>query len=102
MKKVIFTGNIPYSQIQKTYRDADIFINSSLSEAYGMPILEARAVGLPVVASHVGGIPEIIKHGETGLLVNPGNEVNLSQAIIELLKDKELRENISQKSSQEV
>src|SRR5207249_11719992 len=47
--------------------------------------LEAMARGKPVVATQVGGIPEIIQPGVTGLLVPPGNDATLAQAIASLL-----------------
>jgi glycosyltransferase involved in cell wall biosynthesis len=53
--------------------------------------LEAAAAGKPVVASHVGGIPEIVDHGNTGLLIPPGDTAALVQALTQLLGDPDLR-----------
>jgi glycosyltransferase involved in cell wall biosynthesis len=63
----------------------DVFVMPSLSEGFGIAIVEAMAAGRPVVASAVGGIPEIVKQGETGLLVPPGDPVALAAAIRDLL-----------------
>jgi glycosyltransferase involved in cell wall biosynthesis len=52
------------------YRDADIFLLTSDWEGTPNVVLEAMASGLPVVATRVGGVPEIVRHGETGLLVD--------------------------------
>ncbi|TMC72679.1 MAG: glycosyltransferase, partial [Chloroflexi bacterium] len=52
---------------------------------FGLAALEAMARGKPVVATQVGGIPEIIQPGVTGLLVPPGNDATLAQAIASLL-----------------
>lgn len=49
------------------------------------------AAGVPVIASNIGGIPEIVQDGETGLLVSPTDSQTLSQAIIRLIKDEDLR-----------
>ena len=50
-------------------------------------IYEAMAAELPVVASRVGGIPELVVHGETGLLVPPGDAEALAKAVVALLKE---------------
>jgi glycosyltransferase involved in cell wall biosynthesis len=47
----------------------------------------AYAAGKPVVATRVGGLPEAVRHGETGLLVAPGDEGALADALVELLRD---------------
>ena len=52
-----------------------------------MVVLEAMAAGLPVVATNVGGTPEIVLHGETGLLVEPGDAFQLASAMITLLQN---------------
>lgn len=63
----------------------DIFVLPSLSEGFGIAIVEAMAAGRPVVATTVGGIPEIVRHGETGLLVPPGDPGSLAWAVRQLL-----------------
>jgi glycogen(starch) synthase len=52
-------------------------------------------VGLPVVASDVGGIPEVVRHGETGLLVPPGDADCLAEALDRLVGDPHLRARLS-------
>ncbi len=69
----------------------DIFVLSSLSEAYGYVIHEAGLAELPVIATNVGGIPEIIENGVSGLLIEPNNPQALSQALDTLLSDEDLR-----------
>jgi glycosyltransferase involved in cell wall biosynthesis len=63
----------------------DIFVCPSLYEGFGIAIVEAMAAGRPVVASSAGGISEIVVHGETGLLVPPGDAAALADAIAALL-----------------
>jgi glycosyltransferase involved in cell wall biosynthesis len=64
---------------------ADIFITPFLDTIgivdYPMSMVEAMALGKPVIATRVGGIPEIIKHKETGLLINPENVSELVEAV---------------------
>lgn len=93
---VFFTGFIPYKHMINHYQHADVFINSSFSEAFGLPILEAMACELPVVASRVGGIPEAVENGESGLLVEPGDSTELARAILRLLCDENLRRSLTE------
>jgi len=68
----------------------DIFCMPSLNEALGYSLLEAVASGVPVVASNVGGIPEVITHGKEGILVEPGNAQQISQAVEKVMNDDKL------------
>jgi glycosyltransferase involved in cell wall biosynthesis len=70
---------------------AQMFALSSRSEAFPRSVLEAMRAGLPVVASDVGGVREAVAHGETGLLVPPGDAEALRAAIARLAGDASLR-----------
>jgi glycosyltransferase involved in cell wall biosynthesis len=100
MRQISFLGYVPYTKLPEVYRNADLFISASLSEALGMPILEALASGLPVIASDVGGIPELIGHGKTGLLFRAGDHVGLAEAIVSVLENAELRQRLQVKDFQ--
>ena len=68
-------------------RESDIFVLPSRSEAFPNGLIEAMAAGLPVVATAVGGIVELVRHGENGLLVRPGDSRDLANAIQQLVDD---------------
>jgi glycosyltransferase involved in cell wall biosynthesis len=70
---------------------ADVVAMPSFQEGLGVAVLEAMAMGVPVVASRVGGLPEAVPDGETGLLVPPGDERELAEALLRLLADAGLR-----------
>ena len=67
----------------------DLVVFPSLRPHFARPIIEAALCGKPTVASRVGGIEEVVRQGETGLLVRPGDSQALAAAIISLLRDQE-------------
>lgn len=72
----------------------DIFVMPSLQEGLGLALMEAMAQGLAVVGSAVGGIKTLIQDRINGLLVAPADVEGLAEAIIELLKDYKLRQDL--------
>ncbi len=70
---------------------ADIFVLPSRWEGLPIALLEAMSVGLPVVATRVEGVDEVVFDGEHGLLVDVGDINALAQAILQLLRDPEIR-----------
>lgn len=83
--QVIFTGSLQQQELLPYYQQADIVINPSLSEAFGMSLVEAMATATPVVATKIGGMPEIVDDRVTGLLVDPANPQALADAAIKLI-----------------
>jgi L-malate glycosyltransferase len=83
--KVIFHPAV--NDTRQALSAMDIFVLPSLKEGLGLALIEAMAQGLCVIGSSVGGIKSLISHGYNGILVNPGEELALSQAIAELLRD---------------
>jgi glycosyltransferase involved in cell wall biosynthesis len=81
---VVFTGQV--DNVDDYLRAADIFVLPSTTEGMSIALLEAMAVGLPVVASRVSGTVDVIKHGENGLLFEPGNRAGLTDCIISLIE----------------
>jgi glycosyltransferase involved in cell wall biosynthesis len=77
-------------------KSADLFVMSSITEGLGSTALDAMAMKLAVVGTRAGGIPEAVVHGETGLLVAPGDPRALAGAIVRLLKDTPLRERMGE------
>jgi glycosyltransferase involved in cell wall biosynthesis len=91
VKHVTFCDSVPHKKLNTYYWNADIFINSSFSEAFPIPIPEAMAASLPVVGSHVGGISEAILNEKTGFLVESGDANELASVLLNILNDDNLR-----------
>lgn len=90
---ILFTGWI--QNISSILSILDIFVLSSLNEAFGLVVLEAMAAKVPVIGTTVGGIPDIIEDRQNGLLVPPKDSPAIAQAVKLLLSDKIMKENIA-------
>lgn len=94
---VTFFGDVSNEQLEDLYARADIFSMTSVNfrksvEGFGLVYLEAAAHGLPIVAHRVGGVAEAVSHGENGILVEPGNQSELTEAFAQLIQDRDRRE----------
>ncbi len=87
---VHFLGLVPHDQLPPYLALADIAVVPSLIEASSIFMLEAMAMAKPVIATNAGGLPEVL-NSSTGILVEPMDEIELADAILELLQNKEHR-----------
>lgn len=94
-KRVTFAGLVDHRDVPEYYAKADIYINPSFYESFGMSIIEAMAMGLPVVATRVGAVPDLISNGSNGLLVDAANSSAIADAIGLLFNNPSLRNSIS-------
>jgi len=83
--RVHFTGH--RTDIASVLAGLDVVVNPSLEESACYTMVEALLMRRGVVASNVGGLPDTVQHGETGLLVPPGDPAALAVAVTELLAD---------------
>lgn len=88
---VKYVGWINGEQKGAFLRQTDIYLQPSYKEALGIAILEAMSYKTPIIATNTGGIPEIVKNGENGILIEPGDKSGLAEAIKKLMYDKNLR-----------
>ena len=72
------------------FRNSDIFAMPSYAEALGHVFQEGAGYGLALIGSNVGGISEMVREGQNGFLVEPGDQVALARRMHELLSDSEL------------
>lgn len=87
--KICFAGSVDDQILPDYYALADflVFPSTDSTEAFGLVALEAMASGKAVIASNLPGVASLVRHNETGLLVEPNNQVALTKAICSLLDD---------------
>lgn len=95
-------GYVPHPRLGAIARDFDIFAFPTFGEGFGLVLLEAMSLGKPVVASKVMAIPEIVMDGETGLLVPPEDSDALAQALLRLMDDRSLCQQLGRAGRQRV
>jgi glycosyltransferase involved in cell wall biosynthesis len=84
---VTFPGFISDAERDRLYHVADVTTFPSLYEPFGIVALEAYAARSPVVVAQTGGLMEVVRTGETGLTVAPGNAHDLAQGILSTLQE---------------
>jgi glycosyltransferase involved in cell wall biosynthesis len=98
--KILFTGYVSREELSVLYSGANCFVFTSLYEGFGLPILEAMKCGCPVLTSNISSMPEVA--GEAGILVNPLEVKDIARGIIEVIRDKEIREALRKKGFEQV
>lgn len=89
--RTYFAGQRSKSETLALMSACDIFVLNSTYEGLPHVVLEAMSLGLPVVATAVGGTPEVVRHGENGLAIQPGDADSLYEALRELASSPENR-----------
>ncbi|HRH86063.1 MAG TPA: glycosyltransferase family 4 protein [Rubrivivax sp.] len=88
--RVCFAGRLDRDDMAAKLRDSTVAINPSTIDNMPNSVLEALASGVPVVSTNVGGVPFIVEHGIDALLVPPADPTAMAQAVLRLLADPEL------------
>ncbi len=86
-----FAGYLMGEQLGRWVAGMDVFFNPSITETFGNVTLEAMACGVPVVAARATGSTTLVKDGETGTLVEPGDIAAFADAIQRYVEDPALR-----------
>jgi glycosyltransferase involved in cell wall biosynthesis len=81
---------------------ARLLVQPSLQEGQPNTVMEAMACGVPVVASRVGGVPDLVRDGETGFLIEPGDVATLAARIRQVTSDAGLWTKLSNASRCEI
>lgn len=112
-RDVQFTGSLSDDELAGAYRSARVLVLPSVertcygrtvrvTELLGLVVLEAMASATPVIASRTGGLPEIVRDGDTGFLVPPGDVRALHERLDQLLGDQELARRLGANARQDV
>ena len=80
------------------YSQADVFVYPSHYEGFGLPVLEAMTLGAPVITSNTSSLPEVV--GDAALLIEPDDPTHLANAILQVINDSQLRNELIQKGQQ--
>lgn len=95
MSNVCFVGNQPHEKINRFFKHCLFFVLSSRAEGLPIVIVEAMASGKAVIAAAVDGVSELVDDGFTGLLVKAEDPESLAVAMLKLIQDVELRNNLA-------
>lgn len=93
--KVIFHGFVSDEEKIKLLSKSHVVVNTSMKEGWGITNIEANACGTPVVSANVPGLKDSVKEGQSGLLYEYGDIHELAACLIDIFKDKELKEQLS-------
>jgi glycosyltransferase involved in cell wall biosynthesis len=95
---VRFAGGLPPAELSEFLWRCDVFVSPAVYEGYGRVLAEAALHGAPTIATRVGGVTDIVADGETGLLVDPGDDAALAAAMLRLLDDPATRQAIGERA----
>jgi glycosyltransferase involved in cell wall biosynthesis len=92
---IILTGYVINTDLPAIYSQCDVFLYPSLRESFGIPMLEAMSCNVPVITSNTSSMPEV--SGEAAHIVNPFNPEEITQGLIEILKNEAYRKSLCDK-----
>ncbi len=85
--RIVFTGFLEGEELARAYASSDAFVFPSVTDTFGLVVLEALASGLPAIVSDFGGPPEIIRDQQAGIVVEPCNAATMADAMERLARD---------------
>lgn len=95
---VQYTGQLAGEELARAYAVGDVFLHCSITETFGLVVLESMASGVPVIARDEGGPSEIVEDGKSGYLVAPSALDAFVEKIVKLGNDNQLRKQMSVES----
>lgn len=102
MHRIGHIGWIDKAQKNEFYKDVIINVLPSYNEGLPMTILETMAYGIPNISTPVASIPEVVKDMENGMLVEPGDVEALTEKLVSLINDADMRKRFSEKAYEKI
>ena len=96
--KVSYLGKVDH--VENIIPLADVILQPSYLESFGMVLLEAMACEVSTVSSNIDGIPEVVSEGETGFMFSPNDYEGMGDAIVRICKNEELAESLGKAGRQ--
>jgi glycosyltransferase involved in cell wall biosynthesis len=93
-ERISLLGEVTPRELERHYARCDVFVLASYMEGYGMALAEAVSHGIPIVSTRAGAIPETVPVN-AGLLVQPGDSVELAQVLAKVMDDPAVRRTLS-------
>lgn len=87
---VTFFGTIPNAEVSRAINTMDVFVNCSITESFGVALVEAMACEVPVVATNTEGFREVVEDHVTGIILKDREPETMADAIISLLNNKNM------------
>jgi glycosyltransferase involved in cell wall biosynthesis len=99
-ERIHYLDYIQREDIPRFYSSADVLVHPSLTEGFGMTVLEAMACGTPVISSRGGSLPEVV--GDAGVLFEPEDSASLSEKMLMVIHNEGLRSDMIRKGFEQV
>jgi glycosyltransferase involved in cell wall biosynthesis len=96
-EEILFLGYVREGDLPRLTASALASVYVSISEGFGLPLLEAMSSGTPVITSNISCLPEIA--GDAAMLVDPFSEEDIAAALTSMIREKDFREQLIQKGS---
>ncbi|GAB4496110.1 MAG: glycosyltransferase family 4 protein [Anaerolineales bacterium] len=98
--KIHFTGMVPYSEIPRYLKTADVFVTASVTEVHPLTVIEAMAVGLPVIGIQSPGVGDLIEDDTNGLLAQEEDLAIFTAKLARIVTDHAARQRMAQNARQ--
>src|SRR3989337_4451998 len=99
-ERVVFTGFVPEPERVELLKSALVYVQPSITEGFGLPVLEAMAAGVPVVSSRGGALEEVT--GAAGMLFNPYDVKEMVECLREVVESEGLRRELVKRGRERV
>lgn len=100
--QIIYAGEVEPQTVLNYYKLLSVNILASITDGFGLVLLESMAMGTPVVATNFGGIRDVVQDGYNGLLFDNGDHKKLAQNIEAILGNNQLSENLKSNGAETV